>query len=63
MKVFTGKVLSIIGLSVFLSIVTTSTTHGKEPDWSAIPSTDMILIYPGVASWEFLLSDDHRRRP
>lgn len=60
MKVSIVKALSMLGLSVLLFIVTASTTHGKEPNWSAIPSTDMIMIYPGVASWEFLLSDDHR---
>ncbi|MBD3648639.1 MAG: hypothetical protein HUJ31_14570, partial [Pseudomonadales bacterium] len=30
-----------------------------EVDWSQVPSTTVKVFYPGVASWEFLLSEDH----
>jgi cytochrome c-type protein NapC len=32
----------------------------QEIDWEKIPSFNATLFYPGVASWEFLLSDSHR---
>lgn len=31
-----------------------------EVDWNSVPSSKLILFYPGVTSWEFLTSDDHR---
>jgi cytochrome c-type protein NapC len=54
------KILALIGFVIFLLSLSPQESRGANPNWSAIPSTDMILIYPGVASWEFLLSDDHR---
>ncbi|MFQ5735923.1 MAG: ethylbenzene dehydrogenase-related protein [Thermodesulfobacteriota bacterium] len=32
----------------------------KEIDWDKVGSTRIVLFYPGVASWEFLNSEDHR---
>lgn len=32
----------------------------KEPDWSKTGQNEVMLFYPGVASWEFLNGDDHR---
>lgn len=31
-----------------------------EADWSKIAQKELMLFYPGVASWEFLNGDDHR---
>ncbi len=60
MKKLTVKILALIGFAIFLLSVSSSASHAGDPNWSAIPSTDILLIYPGVASWEFLLSEDHR---
>lgn len=30
-----------------------------EPDWSAVEMQKMTVFYPGVASWDYLTSDDH----
>jgi len=32
----------------------------NEIDWEKIKPTQFLLIYPGVTSWEFLNSEDHR---
>jgi cytochrome c-type protein NapC len=32
----------------------------SEIDWGSINPTPILLIYPGVTSWEFLQSEDHR---
>lgn len=32
----------------------------KDADWSKIGHKEVVLFYPGVASWEFLNGDDHR---
>lgn len=35
--------------------------HGADrPDWSSVKGTGIKLFYPGVTSWEFLNSEDHR---
>ncbi len=60
MKNLTVKILALIGFGIFLLSVSPPASHAGDPNWSAIPATDIILIYPGVTSWEFLLSDDHR---
>lgn len=31
-----------------------------DADWSKIGQNELVLFYPGVASWEFLNGDDHR---
>ena len=39
-----------------------STAEGApgEADWSKIGQNELVLFYPGVASWEFLNGEDHR---
>jgi cytochrome c-type protein NapC len=37
-----------------------SPAEAGEPAWEKIQSYPVTLFYPGVASWEFLLSEDHR---
>ena len=32
----------------------------KDINWDKVSSQKIALFYPGVASWEFLTSDDHR---
>lgn len=34
--------------------------HAKEIDWSRVAESRQTLFYPGVTSWEFLTSDDHK---
>lgn len=37
-----------------------ASAEAAEIDWRKIDSSDVVLFYPGVASWEFLNGDDHR---
>ena len=60
MKRLSVKIFVLVGFITFLLSVSPPASHAGSPNWSAIPSTDLLLIYPGVTSWEFLLSDDHR---
>ena len=60
MKRLSLKILALLCFAAFLLSVSPSASRGADPNWSAIPATDILLVYPGVASWEFLLSDDHR---
>ncbi len=60
MKRLSVKILTLLCFTAFLLSVSPSTGHGAKPNWAEIPSTDLLLLYPGVTSWEFLLSNDHR---
>lgn len=51
--------LSIISISILVALAP-GPSASAEVDWSAISPTDVLLIYPGVTSWEFLTSEDHR---
>lgn len=35
-------------------------SHSKEINWSKAEASRLTLFYPGVTSWEFLTSEDHR---
>lgn len=35
-------------------------TPAPAVDWAAAPAAPLVMFYPGVTSWEFLNSDDHR---
>lgn len=52
-KVFLGALASL-----FFSLP--AAAHAGAPDWKNVPGTRMKLFYPGVTSWDFLTSDDHR---
>lgn len=56
-----SNILALTLTAIILSLIP-GAIYAEESDisWSGIPSTDIILFYPGVTSWEFLLSDDHR---
>lgn len=47
-------------LIVFAIHIPAALASQKEIDWSKIESREMVLFYPGVSSWEFLQSEDHR---
>jgi hypothetical protein len=49
-------IFAILSLSVGRPVI----VAGGEVGWEKIPSYKAALFYPGVASWEFLLSDSHR---
>lgn len=34
--------------------------RAAEPDWGRVGKSQVVLFYPGVTSWEFLTSEDHR---
>ncbi len=60
MKNLSVKILALLCFTAFLFGVSPSIGHAANPNWSEIPAADVLLIYPGVTSWEFLLSNDHR---
>ena len=37
----------------------TDSVFAGEPDWSTIEPIKVTMFYPGVTSWDFLLSEDH----
>lgn len=39
--------------------VTASKFEGDRPDWSAIPSTTLTVIYPGQTNWEWITGPEH----
>lgn len=49
-----------LGALAFLFFSLPAPGQAGTPDWSKVSVTRMILFYPGVTSWEFLTSDDHR---
>lgn len=49
----------IFGVAVFFA-ARPSVGRAAEIGWDKIPPYKATLFYPGVASWEFLLSDSHR---
>jgi hypothetical protein len=51
--------LTII-LFATLSIILPTNIFAEEIDWKAIHPTALTMFYPGMASMEFLISDDHR---
>ena len=50
-------VIAILLMMVFLAV---PAKGALGADWTKAPGADVTLFYPGVASWEFLTSDDHR---
>lgn len=49
-------------LPLLFLLVLLSAAEGapKDADWSKTGQMELVLFYPGVASWEFLNGDDHR---
>lgn len=57
MAVFMKRFLAALAcLFVFLPVK----AHAGAVDWSRAAETKTVLFYPGVTSWDFLTSDDHR---
>lgn len=54
------KLLRNTAAGVCLLLLLASPCPAKEINWGGVPAANITLFYPGVASWEFLLSDDHR---
>ncbi|MBI5561738.1 MAG: hypothetical protein HY894_02625 [Deltaproteobacteria bacterium] len=55
-----SRVTSITALSVLLLLCMRTGASSGGIDWGRAASARVVLFYPGVASWEFLTSDDHR---
>ncbi len=56
MKSFTAVFVSLIALWNNIPV----TARARDIDWGKVQANKIVLFYPGVASWEFLTSDDHR---
>ncbi len=52
--------LFLLFAAVVASAGRPSRTAAQEIGWDKVPPYKATLFYPGVASWEFLLSDSHR---
>lgn len=52
--------LQLILPFLFIAMVFSCPPAAAEPDWGRIEGAEIVLFYPGVASWEFLNGDDHR---
>lgn len=46
-------------LGLLLALLGTSNVRAQDIDWASIQGKTVKLFYPGVASWEFVRSDDH----
>lgn len=49
----------LVALSALI-LVSAAPAYPAEVDWSKAGASQLTLFYPGVTSWEFLTSDDHR---
>ena len=50
-----------VPLLLVLGFFCISTVNAAEVDWPKVETTTVKVFYPGVASWEFLRSEDHGR--
>lgn len=48
-------------LNAIVILLFSWSVSAAEVDWSRVPATTIKVFYPGVASWEFLLTEDHGR--
>ncbi|MBI5588426.1 MAG: hypothetical protein HY889_08705 [Deltaproteobacteria bacterium] len=48
------------GTLACLFVLVPLTGHAAQPDWGKASTAKIVLFYPGVTSWDFLTSDDHR---
>ncbi len=48
-----------IYITLVLSFTLFAANANAEPNWSSVPKKEITMFYPGVASWEFLISKDH----
>lgn len=56
----TKNILRVITLGlIFLGFGPETFCLGQSVDWGRVDSKKFTLLYPGVASWEFLTSSDH----
>lgn len=53
------KLIVLSAIALFLIVLPLPVEAG-EIKWGDVGTTDIVLFYPGAASWEFLTSDDHR---
>jgi hypothetical protein len=49
----------IILLGLIFSLLGVTNVEAQDIDWASIQGKTIKLFYPGVASWEFVRSDDH----
>lgn len=50
----------VLPVLVFFSFLFPGLSLAAEVDWSRVKPSKLTLFYPGVASWDFLIGDDHR---
>ncbi len=55
-----NRPLFMLSVLMLLASMVTARAFASEIDWKSTPKTEVLLIYPGVTSWEFLSSEDHR---
>jgi cytochrome c-type protein NapC len=60
MKEEAMKVFRFVVIFVLLFLSAGRPSAAEEIAWEKVPPYKATLFYPGVASWEFLLSDSHR---
>jgi len=53
------KALNVLLISL-VSFIAPGWSDAGQVDWPRIKSVETALFYPGVSSWDFLTSDDHR---
>lgn len=56
-----GGMPKLYALSLMVVVVCafTGAAHAADVDWGQVESKEVKVFYPGMASWEFLLSKDH----
>lgn len=56
------KVASLVSVVSIISVSLSSFVFAVAPsDWSAVPTQNITLFYPGQSSYEWLLSKEHKR--
>ncbi|MDP2690060.1 MAG: ethylbenzene dehydrogenase-related protein [Deltaproteobacteria bacterium] len=52
--------LSVLSAVALFGLLLPAPGGARDINWEGVDSNSVVLFYPGVASWEFLTSDDHR---
>ncbi len=50
----------IFAVAALLALLLPAIGRAEGIHWNDVASSNIVLFYPGVTSWEFLTSDDHR---
>lgn len=54
------KILLFLSCLAIVLFAATDNVAAADIDWNRVDRSEVMLFYPGVASWEFLNGDDHR---